>query len=574
MSSAMLYTMDAVPYALSNFPSVMEAGGAVSCRFVPEDPSWPLETQWNALNSSIGGRLIKTVPLAHVCFEPNHGADACEAVQTLYNEIQPRIDDPASIISAYFTNDSCNPFLADDGYTCTLGNLAPYAINVSDASSVVAGINFARDHNLRLTIKNTGHDFLGRSTGRGALELWTHYLDAIEFSNYSSPHYTGPAVRMGAGIQSFEVSQAAQERGLRVVGGFCPTVGIAGGWLQGGGHGPLGSRYGLGADNVLEFEVVTVNGQHLVATPTQNEDLFWALSGGGPGNFAIALSVTLKAHPDGKVAGAQWIMPNTDNDAFWKVLDIWLKHWVILDLLPGLSIASAFNEQMFILNYASWPDASAEQLSAAFIPFFEEIKDLPVQFTVNETAEHDTWRDHFQYFTQFPYDTHNTNGGRFIPRTLVRDHRDELLSTFRSIVTNTTAGVGMIGGNYTYLNTGASPGSNAVNPPWRDALFSTNIIIEMAVDAPYSVARDDLAQMNMYQDQLRALTPGGGSYMSESTYNNPNWKQDYYGSTYDKLLRIKHKYDPEGILWASVAVASDEVWTLEDDGRLCATTQE
>lgn len=203
-----------------------------------------------------------------------------------------------------------------------MGNTAPYAINVSDASNVAAGVNLARDHNLRLTIKNTGHDSLGRSTGWGALALWTHYLDTIEFYTYTSAHYTGPAVRMGAGIQSFKVSEAAQKRGLRVVGGFCPTVGVAAGCLQDGNHGSLGSKYGLGAGNVLEFEVVTIDGQHLVATPTQNEDLFRALSGGGPANFAVALTVTLKAHPDGPVAGAQWVMLNTDNNAFYKTLDV------------------------------------------------------------------------------------------------------------------------------------------------------------------------------------------------------------------------------------------------------------
>ncbi|RWA06754.1 hypothetical protein EKO27_g8354 [Xylaria grammica] len=573
MGSESLYSMDAAPYPLSDLPNIMAAESAAPCRFVPGDAGWPLANEWNMLNSSIGGRLIETVPLAQVCFEPNFDADACELVQTQYNDIQPRIDDSASIVSAYFANDSCNPFLADDGYTCTLGNIAPYAVNVSDASDVVAGINFARDHNLRLTVKNTGHDFLGRSTGRGALELWTHYLDTIEFYNYTSAHYTGPAVRMGAGIQSFEVSEAAQKQGLRVVGGFCPTVGVAGGWLQGGGHGPLGSKYGLGVDNVLEFDVVTVDGKHLVATPTNNEDLFWALSGGGPGNFAVALTVTLKAHPDGPVAGAQWVMLNTDNDAFWKALDIWLKHLLILDLIPGLSINSAFNEQMFILNYASWPDATAEDMSAALAPFLEEIKDLPVEFTVYETAVNPTWRDHFEHFTNFGYDTHNTNGGRLIPRALVRDHRTDLLATFRRIVTNTTAGVGMIGGNYTYLNTGATPGSNPVNPAWREALFSINILIEMAIDAPWTVARDDLAEMNGYQDQLRALTPGGGTYMSEATYNNLHWKEDYYHpEVYQKLLEIKHKYDPQGLLWASAAVGSDEIWTLQDDGRLCTTT--
>ncbi|KAI0010983.1 hypothetical protein F4779DRAFT_262687 [Xylariaceae sp. FL0662B] len=146
----------------------------------------------------------------------------------------------------------------------------------------------------------------------------------------------------------------------------------------------------------------------------------------------------MKAYPDGQVAGTRWIMPNTDSDAFWTALEIWLKHLLILDLTPGLSVNSASNEQMFILDYDSWPGANAEELSAVFVPFFEEIKDLPLQFSVNETVDHPTWEEHFNYFTQFPYSTHNTNGGRLIPRSLVRDRPQDLLAAFRGIVTNTT----------------------------------------------------------------------------------------------------------------------------------------
>ena len=66
---------------------------------------------------------------------------------------------------------------------------------------------------------------------------------------------------------------------------------MVGGYVQGGGHGPLAASYGLAADNTLEFEVVTVDGRHLIASPIQNSDLYWALSGGGAGNYAVVLSL-------------------------------------------------------------------------------------------------------------------------------------------------------------------------------------------------------------------------------------------------------------------------------------------
>lgn len=62
-------------------------------------------------------------------------------------------------------------------------------------------------------------------------------------------------------------------------------MGIAGGYTQGGGHSALTSAYGMGADQALEWEVVTPNGDHLIASPTQNTDLYFALSGGGGSTY-------------------------------------------------------------------------------------------------------------------------------------------------------------------------------------------------------------------------------------------------------------------------------------------------
>ncbi len=70
-------------------------------------------------------------------------------------------------MSPYWMNNSCDPFFGPSG-ACTLGNLASYAINVASAQDVIAGVCFASSNNIRLTIKNTGHDYLGRSSGAGS----------------------------------------------------------------------------------------------------------------------------------------------------------------------------------------------------------------------------------------------------------------------------------------------------------------------------------------------------------------------------------------------------------------------
>ncbi|KAJ2978981.1 hypothetical protein NUW58_g7323 [Xylaria curta] len=246
------------------------------CYKLPTDASWPSQEEWIRLNASVSGRLIEGKPLGSVCHGNAYDTIGCAKTREQWSIADQYFPDPVNIMSPYWQNNSCSPFTPSNA-SCALGNLPRYTINVANADDVRAGLRFAQDNNIRLVIKNTGHDYLGRSAGKGALSLWTHNLKSISFADYNSTRYNGPAVKVGAGVQFFELYNVAASKGFRVVGGYCPTVGIAGGYITGGGHGPLGATYGLAADNTLEFEVVTADGRHLVASPTQHSDLYWAL---------------------------------------------------------------------------------------------------------------------------------------------------------------------------------------------------------------------------------------------------------------------------------------------------------
>ena len=88
------------------------------------------------------------------------------------------MDNSASVMAPFFANQSCDPF-TPESWPCTLGNYVRYAVDVHTASDVQAAIQFATQHNIRFVIRNTGHDYLGRSTGAGALSVWTHHLKNI-----------------------------------------------------------------------------------------------------------------------------------------------------------------------------------------------------------------------------------------------------------------------------------------------------------------------------------------------------------------------------------------------------------
>jgi FAD/FMN-containing dehydrogenase len=157
-------------------------------------------------------------------------------------------------MQAYFANQSCDPF-SDRSIPCTLGNYVSYSVKVTNARDVVTSLRFAKANNVRVLVRNTGHDFLGRSTGAGALAIWTQNLKDIRFTQWSDQYYSGPAITIGAGVLGYEILEAAHARGLTVVSGECATVGLAGGFTQGGGHSALSTSFGLGADQTLAFEV-------------------------------------------------------------------------------------------------------------------------------------------------------------------------------------------------------------------------------------------------------------------------------------------------------------------------------
>lgn len=73
---------------------------------------------------------------------------------------------------------------------------------------------------------------------------------------------------------------------------------------------------------------------------------------------------------------------------------------------------------------------------------------------------------------------------------------------------------------------------------------------------------------NVLVPALAALTPNGAAYLNEADSNEPNWQETFYGSNYPRLLSIKQKYDPYGILWGKTAVGS-EGWDIAADGHLC-----
>ncbi|HTX08964.1 MAG TPA: FAD-binding oxidoreductase [Solirubrobacteraceae bacterium] len=159
-----------------------------------------------------------------------------------------------------------------------------------DAADVRTAVSWGVANGVPLRARSGGHSYAGYSTLSGGL-----VLDLRNMRGVSVDSHNGTAT-IGAGAQLIDVYAALAARGLTIPAGSCPSVGIAGHAL-GGGMGLAGRRFGLTADNLLSAQIVTADGRLRTVNSHSNPDLYWALRGGGGGNFGVVTSFTMRAHP-------------------------------------------------------------------------------------------------------------------------------------------------------------------------------------------------------------------------------------------------------------------------------------
>jgi hypothetical protein len=196
---------------------------AAKCKLLPGDDKYPSAEGWNAFNTTLGGSLISTIPLASPCYTnwANQDQAKCLDITTRWTTTPLHIGDPASVLQPIFQGRTCMPTAATPS-NCTLGGFPSYVVNVSNVAQIQLAVNYARNTNLRLVVKNTGHDGYGKSIGKGALSVWTHHLKDLRFvKEIEIDGYVGPAMKIGAGVQLFEVYNAAQRFGVTALGGIC-----------------------------------------------------------------------------------------------------------------------------------------------------------------------------------------------------------------------------------------------------------------------------------------------------------------------------------------------------------------
>ncbi len=409
-----------------------------------------------------------------------------------------------------------------------------------------------------------------------------------------------PAVSVQAGARWGEVYEAvAVKHGRYVQGGGCTSVGAAGGFLQGGGFGSFSKKFGTGAANALEMEVVTADGRIVIANRCQHSDLFWALRGGGGGTFGVVSRVTLMTHPLPETFGAVGgtITAKTD-EAFATLLEAFVRfyrarlseeHWGeqitvrpdnslnVSMLFEGLSEQEARDTWRPFLD---WVAARPAQLEAKVdfvaipagrlwdVDFLE--RSLPsaiVRARTTDASQHlFFWATNQEEVSAYWY----AYQSRWLPLDLFDEEAAPelarlLLRASRSWPVALHFNKGLAGAAPDAL---ARSKETSMNP----AVFDAAALVIMAANAraafpgvaghaPDAVAgAAEKTRVAAGMKAIRDATPGAGSYVNETDYFEPDWQSAFWGASYPRLLEIKKKYDPDGVFFCHHCVGS-ELWS-------------
>jgi FAD/FMN-containing dehydrogenase len=400
------------------------------------------------------------------------------------------------------------------------------------AADVSTTLRFAREAGLPLAVRSGGHDFAGHSLPEGGLMIDLSLMKSIQVDQ------AGRRARVQPGVLWGELDHETQAFGLATTGGTVSTVGIAG-YTLGGGTGHLARSRGLAVDNVMGFDVVTAEGELRRANEAENPDLFWALRGGG-GNFGVVTSFEYRLDRLGPgVTAGQVVHPI---EAAGDALQFYREF-----------MASAPEELAcypFILR------------APPVAPFPPEVQGRPVLILVavhvgggaegREAVRplESFGKPLFGGFQETPYVVAQSMFDAGMPKGNRRASRGQLFDEISDACIDTLVRFGAdLQGPFTsayfepYGGAIARVPEDATAYPHRSRAFGFHVVADWANP-------DDDASMRAWVSdfhQAMAAHTRAGVYVNLLSHEEADRVPEAYGPNFDRLARIKARYDPDNV---------------------------
>lgn len=573
------------------------AAGTLRNRVRPSDTDWPTAEDWNTLAESLDGTL-------ETCVRP----------------IESLLAETGGTLNSATVEQLQNPFLIQDysGGTQSSGwhngwmsSPSAFVVIPKNAQDVALAVKFAARHFLRVVVKGGAHSYLGQSNAPDSLMIWTRDLKGLELHDDFIPQGCDTAPRPAVSVASGEkfihlYDFVVREHGRYVQGGGCTSVGV-GGHLQTGGFGSYSKYGGMTCASLLEAEIVTADGSVRIVNECNDPDLFWAIKGGGAG-WGVTTRVTIATHPLPKTLGFMVATVKARDEEAFRTLSLHFATFAQETLINptwGEQVSFAPDNTLGIqMSFQGLDDAGAREV---WKPFFDWVEARPNDYELSEPARlivapgrH--WWDFEYRKANFPntirVDTRaGQETGRFwwggntaevgiflhgyeslwLPENLLANDRieelaDALVNASRHYVTTLHFNKGLAGATEERRTEARQ---TAVHPSAIDA-FALVIIAGGQVgmfpgvdgyDPDPAVATAEADLITKAFAEFRRIAPGAGSYSSEMSYHEANWREAAWGEHYPRLLAIKTTYDPEGLFTGHHQVGS-EYWSADGFDRI------
>ena len=401
--------------------------------------------------------------------------------------------------------------------------------NVGD---VQATLNFAREKNLKFSVKSGGHDYSGNSVLNGGLVIDLSQMNYVSINPDKKTAIAGPGVRWG------EFDEAAQKYGLATTGATVSHVGVAG-YTLGGGTGYLSRKYGLALDNLISAELVKADGKIIKTDKENHPDLFWAIRGGG-GNFGIVTSFEFqlqKVSP--QIMAGQIVHPiekAADTLRFYrKFMEKSSDEMACYAFFLNIPPLDAFPEEYhgksaisLVLAHTGDEETAKNELQL-ILDFGEPILSAvqPMPYTA----------------AQKMFDEGMPKGNRWYSKahmldSLSNDAIDTILQYTKKIPGPfSVAYLEPLGGAINRVKT------NETAFPHRNSDYSFHIF------AGWSTPDNDTEPIKWAKEFYQAMTPhtNGGVYVNLLGHDDEDRISQAYSSNHNKLIEIKKKWDPENL---------------------------